>query len=382
MTRHLALALLLLAGCGTSGSQLNSTDDAGVVPDGASPADLAGGGGGGDMAVVRPALGKAIDAPKGTWTWVDFPESQCHDGSATGIGVNPGTSTNVVVYMNGGGACWDYQTCFVLRTAALGPYGATQFNQQTAGLPAGTIFDRGDPANPFKDWSFVFVPYCTGDLHGGDNVASYMNNGTTMQFHHKGRANLEAEVPRIAGTWPSPGKLVVTGSSAGGYGAAINYDLFRRYWPTGASYMLDDSGPPLLPDDAPALAGFVKSWYTSWNLGKAIDPLCPDCMNDLSQLATATSRKYPNDRMALLSSEQDQTIRGYALLSANGFQTALNNMATTVLDPLANYRYFFVAGQTHTMLGAPAGFSQQGTSLKTWITQMVNDDAGWKTLKP
>lgn len=25
-----------------------------------------------------------------------------------------------------------------------------------------------DPQNPFRDWSFVYIPSCTGDVHTGD----------------------------------------------------------------------------------------------------------------------------------------------------------------------------------------------------------------------
>ena len=66
-------------------------------------------------------------------------------------------------------------------------------------------------------------------MHAGDNVATYSdNNGMdTHMYHHAGQANILAYAPRIAGTWPSPDKLVVSGSSAGGQtglitGGAIN----------------------------------------------------------------------------------------------------------------------------------------------------------------
>src|SRR6266545_3474680 len=69
-----------------------------------------------------------IQAPRNTWTWVDFPDSSCGDGSTTGIGVNPGDSSNVLVFLEGGGACWSYESCFVNRTVATdGPFGSAEF---------------------------------------------------------------------------------------------------------------------------------------------------------------------------------------------------------------------------------------------------------------
>ncbi len=42
--------------------------------------------------------------------------------------------------------------------------------------------DRTNPHNPVRDWSMLFVPYCTGDVDSGSNV------------------------PQPAERWPSPGR--------------------------------------------------------------------------------------------------------------------------------------------------------------------------------
>ncbi len=48
------------------------------------------------------------------------------------------------------------------------------------------LFDRGDGDNPFADASYVFVPYCTGDLHAGSRVAMYLVDGQPTKGHHFG----------------------------------------------------------------------------------------------------------------------------------------------------------------------------------------------------
>jgi hypothetical protein len=86
---------------------------------------------------------------------------------------------------------------------------------------------------------------------------------------------------------------------------------------------------------------------------------------------------------ALLSSLGDQTNRTFYGKDAAGYEAALRALASGVLDPLPRDRYFFVAGQTHTMLGAPANFSSSdGLALRDWMGQMVNDDAAWTSRKP
>ena len=308
---------IALAGCGGGLSD--------QTPDMAPPADMA-----------LPPMGDPITSPMNQWTWIDFPDSSCDDGSPTGIGVYNAGSPNLLVFMNGGGACWSYLTCYTLNTAVHGPFGQAQFNMALASVGPGTIFDRNEPRNPFRDWSYVFVPYCTGDVHAGDNVVVYTDtqSGDMKTYHHKGHANVLAYLKRIAPTFPSPKKLVVSGSSAGGYGASMNYADFRRYFPSSEAYLLDDSGPAL---EAPSIPqGYIDAWYASWNLGEVLGPACGDaCKTDLSAALTALDKAYPHDRMALLSSEQDATIRNYFLLSPSGFQTALLMTAQDILDPTA-----------------------------------------------
>ena len=50
----------------------------------------------------------------------------CDDGTPTGVGVYPTDSKNLIVFLMGGGACWDYTTCVLLNTSSHEPFGATQ----------------------------------------------------------------------------------------------------------------------------------------------------------------------------------------------------------------------------------------------------------------
>jgi hypothetical protein len=368
---RLILAFALVAGCSNNTNGTDGGTDAALAnADLATPPDFA-------MPIV---LGTPISAPMNQWTWVDFPDSSCDDGSPTGIGVFPTGSKNLIVFLNGGGACWDYLTCYTLNTAVHGPFGKTQFDAQSGGLNTNTIFDRTDTKNPVHDWNMVFIPYCTGDVHAGDNVATYKDNTgmITKTYHHAGHANVLAYLKRLGATFPQLDKLVVSGSSAGGYGAAFNYDNFRAYWPQAKSYLLDDSGPTLEGDAIPA--GYKTAWYANWRLDKVLDPICGDpCKTDLSIATKLLAARYGSDRMALLSSLQDQTISGYFLLSGPAFQTEIEMVAHDILDPTPNFHYFYVTGNTHTMLGGISNFTSQGVPLQMWLQQMIGDDSAWKS---
>ena len=263
----------------------------------------------------------------------------------------------------------------------MGPTPRAQFESLATTILPGSILDRQLANNPYKDWNLFFIPYCTGDLHIGNAEAVYTNGTTTQTFHHKGRANTEAFLARIATTVPNPEQVVVTGVSAGGFGAALNYDLVRSTFPNAKVFLLDDSGP-LLKNNAisPVLR---EAWAKAWNYAPVFDAIDPTVKDDFSALYTALSRKYPNDRMALLSSQQDQTIRSYLGLSATDFQSALLDLDATVLEPLPNTRSFITTGQGHTMLVRPAALSSQGVALMDWLNQMQSaSDTEWRSVRP
>jgi hypothetical protein len=358
--------------------------DAGPGSDAAPSQDAAPGqdATGADAVPADSGLGEPITGAPRTWTWVDFPESACDDGTTTGIGVNfSDTSQNLLIFLNGGGSCWDYQTCYELNTAAHGPFGSIQF-AQLAPLLVGGIYDRNAADNVFRDWNYVFVPYCTGDLHTGSNVVSYTGSlGQMRTHHHAGYTNFLAFLRRLAATFPSPPKVAHSGASAGGYGTLYTYPDVRAAWPNSRGYLIDDSGPAL---GASTVIPVIRdAWIAAWEFDDVVVPICDQaCLDDPSLVYTALSARYPDDRFALTSSLQDSVIRSYFGLTAQDFQAALLAVAQARIAPAANFKYFFVAGETHTMLASPAAFVSGADNLSTWMRYQVLDDPGWSSTQP
>lgn len=323
----------------------------------------------------------AIQATPNTWTWIDFPDSSCDDGSPTGIGVNlSATSDNVLVYLEGGGACATYDTCVTAPTYSKGPFGQTQFNAAVPGFTG--ILDRAHSATPLHDWNMVYIPYCTGDVHSGNNVMTYTKDANSVMIHHVGHANVLAYLRRLAVTFPNPSKLAVTGSSAGGYGATANYAAIRDALGPDKSYLIDDSGPNFHAD--PTSQFLLGIYETAWHLHEGIAAICDTpCADDLSAFYTALSTRYPSDRLALLSSLQDATIRMFLLgMTADLFQTNLLDLATVVFDPTSNFKYFYVTGTTHTMLRHPQDFTVNSKTLDDWLNSDIGDGGDWVSEKP
>lgn len=333
----------------------------------------------GPMPPQRPPLGAPLTPPMNSWTWIDFPDSVCDDGTTTGIGVNWNGSKKLLFFLMGGGACWNYLTCAVLNTSTHGPYGKAQFDRQQAGL-AGSILDRS-PENPFADYNLVYVPYCTGDVHSGDAEKTYEGLGQKKVMHHKGRPNLVAFLKRVTATLPDPEKVVLSGSSAGGFGAAASYDVVHSYFPTNRVYLIDDSGPVFIENGIPK--NLRDAWYASWNLKATFGTLCPNCQNDLSDMINIMAKKYPGERLSLLSYTEDQVIRGFfGNQNAMTFKGNLYDLADRRLATQPNFKYYYVTGDSHTFLGSPGKTSAQGVKLWDFLAKQVSDDPAWASTRP
>jgi hypothetical protein len=324
--------------------------------------------------------GTAITAPPDTWTWVPFEDSVCNDGSPLGIGIDPSsTSSNVLIYFNGGGACWDYFTCYIAKSATMGPYPQTQFQSDLAAI--GATIDRTDPLNPFADWNFVFVPYCTGDVHAGNNVATYTSGSTSNTFFHKGHANFMAFLARLGPTFPAPGKVAVVGDSAGGAGAVINYASARAYWPDAGMYLINDSLPFFPPSETPSAT--MSSEITNWGIQPTLESICGSaCASDFSLILPALQQRFPSDSMAYMGYDQDQTMSAYYETLQQLFQIYLDDLVSQKLQP-AGVKTFLVSGTGHTILWSWATTTtSQGVNLRTWVGDMMANDAGWTSTGP
>jgi hypothetical protein len=343
--------------------------------------------------------------PRDTWTWVPFPDAICADGSSSGIGLrtSPTGSEDLLVFLDGGGACWDYLTCVVLESVLVSRrhFGEPDLQARLGDVP-GSILDRNTLPPGLAEANLVFVPYCTADVHGGDRRTTYSDPtglGPSATFEHRGHANVLAYLKRLGATFPSAGAVVLAGSSAGGFGAVVNYDAFRAYWPGARGVLLDDSGPALVGNDVPPQSH--AAWYSNWDLGEALDPVCPTCKQDLSAAYTDLALRHPFDRIALLSYTEDAVIRGFYFQLPSGpmppsqFHAALNRLATTVLAPIPSARYFFEDGSldtparpptTHTMLGKiathAAGTAAAPVPLASWLAALLAGESPAASVRP
>ena len=293
----LGVALALAAaGCGSSASN---------PPGGATAGSADGGADSGGFSAGDPITGLTPQK----WTWVPVEGATCRDGSGTGIGVSLGKSTDkVMIFLEGGGACFNATTCALMNPKS---YGAGDFNGTFASLEGKSgIFDRTDTANPVSDWSFVYVPYCTGDIHAGNNVTGPDAGAGVASQHFVGYANIGLDLKRIVPTFPSAKQVLLTGISAGGFGASANYAQVAKAFSSLPVVLLDDSGPPM--EDPYEAACQQKDVTTLWGLDKTLLSDCgSDCSNPGSyylDYAKHIGKQYPTAPFGLVESSEDAVI--------------------------------------------------------------------------
>ncbi len=251
------------------------------------------------------------------WIKIEPAGAVCGDGSQYKFFVNYSDSSNdLVVAFEPGGACWDYESC----TGQSGIRGAANVDGLT---------DRHWEMAPFiipffqrlyedtltKDWNYVYVPYCTGDVHTGNNVVTYQDPdgvGPDVEFHHSGHENVAKVIDWMAGEFTDVPKLLVTGCSAGGVGSSVNYHWIRSGLPkVGRGYLLADSGP-IFPSDGWSKPLHDKV-YEAWNVESILAGLPPGFRSDdFGSINTMTADLYPDDRLSVTYFQRDMNFSLYS----------------------------------------------------------------------
>jgi hypothetical protein len=293
-----------------------------------------------------------------------------------------------MIFLEGGGACFNTTTCGTNPAT----FGALQFPGFSAAEGIAGIFSRTDDANAVKDWNMVYVPYCTGDVHGG-NAPNATVSGVIGTQQFVGYDNVTRDLERIVPTFTGTTQVLLTGQSAGGFGAALNYVQTTRAFGSVPVTLLDDSGPLLAN---PTLAACLETsmldlWGMSSTVIRDCGSDCSDPGNALSQYWVHLPKTYPNAPFAFLDSVADGTITDFFGFGADNctdftqvtgaaYEASLLDMRTKVAAN-SNAGLFLFAGTSHTSLvqayttrTAPA--SDGGTAkLEDWVTAAVGGAA-------
>lgn len=356
---------------------------------------------GGEVSTCQPELqftGEPVTAPAGQWTWVPVDGAICRDGSPTGIGVRLARgSKKVVIYLEGGGACFHDASCAI--NDVLASFGANEFGAWVAATGSLGIFDDSRTDNPFHDWNVVYVPYCTGDVHAGwKEHVDVPGDAAPKDQMFVGYRNFGLDLQRLVPTFKDATDVVITGISAGGFGAAFNYDRTAQAFCNARVSLIDDSGPPMADQYlSPCLQ---QRWRDLWNLDATLPKDCTACrgadgggiVNYLPYLA----KKYPKADLGLVSSNQDSIISLFFGFGANDcqglygpsagmsgaeFEAGLMDLEHKYLGA-PNLAAYVVPSISHTWITALTFYttSVSGMALPEWANLLANQHVATQVL--
>ena len=147
-----------------------------------------------------------------------IPGATCGDGSPYSIYIRNGDPSKVLLHFEGGGACWSGLTCHGKVPFASLHSSPSIFKNVYLGKHIGD--------NPFENHTYVYMPYCTGDIHAGSHKAVYdKKKGPVL---HYGRSNFTKALEWFEFNHNNliahADKIVMYGESAGAIGVIANLD--------------------------------------------------------------------------------------------------------------------------------------------------------------
>lgn len=160
----------------------------------------------------------------GTQAWrqiVPGGDCQCANGGKFSFWERQADPTRVVLFLNGGGVCWDAKMCAFTSTGQAGENDFYDWNDQGSQRPydqKSGFFDLTRADNPFAGYSIIYLSSCTGDAHLG-NVAQKYSPKLTVQ--HRGYVNGTAALDYLVTHYPSAAEVVVIGKTAGSIAAPL-----------------------------------------------------------------------------------------------------------------------------------------------------------------
>jgi hypothetical protein len=284
----------------------------------------------------------------------------------------------VVVDFIGGGACWDAFTCSVAD--AIFEDSVDSVRERIESADKSGFYDDENPANPFKDWYHVVIPYCTGDVHWGDAVMVYSEGEPDeVTINHKGAVNSRAVLDWVFGNFDAPEQVMVTGCSAGAYGAALWSAYVMQQYPASDVFQFGDSGAGIITDT------FFMDSFPSWNAQAAFPTFIPELdpgQNDildshLPDLYAGIANFFPDRWMSQYNTIRDENQYFFYMAMGGG---ALSEWTSGMLASVSeiekrapNFSAFIAPGEQHCILPYDNFYTVEanGVKLTDWLTEMI-----------
>jgi hypothetical protein len=371
--RHLPVVLYILivaalvGGCGGD--------------DGASPGDPAGTGGAGglDPAVApfqelydqgmdryvgmfSPTASETLDGGVVSHRFSTEGGPICFTGEAFEMSTRDGNGEDLMVFMQGGGAC--------------GPNGCDAVESWPPGIPGPLammgLLNASDPDNPVRDYDVAYLPYCDGSMWSGDADVDADGDGAT-DYQFRGLMNLSASIDVIAEAYPAPSRIFLAGNSAGGFGVHHALPILRIHYPDVEIEMINDSGVGI------SVPGAWEETNAYWNASAMYPESCADCIGADGNLTGFHGYQLDQDpllRMGFMSTKQDGVVLERLPMSPEAYEAeVVAAMAELEAAHPDRFRSFVANGDGHTFILQDFDREVGGTTPRRWIEDLLNGGA-------
>jgi pectinacetylesterase len=288
----------------------------------------------------------------------------CIDGSEFTMATRDQGTDELLIFLQGGGACWP------------GLNACTESLDK--GIPKIGVLDPDQANNPLASRSTVYIPYCDGGLHGSDKDHDSDADGRPDRFQ-RGLHNLSASLDVAVRTFPSPSRIVLAGSSAGGFGTITALPLVRQLYPDVPIVAINDSGLGILRPDEPE---FARQRFEDWNLTAFIPASCETCIGEDGHITDYHKWQLEQDNnftLGMMSYTRDAVIS--VTFTRAGGEVFEQELVPELEDLEAAFptrvRSFVVDGSSHTFLLGSLETTSGTVTVADWVTAMLEGSAAW-----
>ncbi len=316
------------------------------------------------------ALSVSIVSPPGWKAVLPGGDTRCADGSDYRFFVRENDPSRLLFFLQGGGACWSRSTC---------DPGSASYNRNLDDfdsideLRMEGIFNYDRADNPFRDYSVVFVPYCTGDVHLGDYDRDYPGSGSSsLKIYHRGFANAMAAVDHTVDNFDQVETIFVSGSSAGAIPSPYYAVRLAEHYPNASVGQLGDGAGGYGRSETQA-----RNWGTLQYLTQtAAFADVTETDFEAHDIYIAAGKAFPEFRLARYDHEEDTTQKLFLTLAGmpvTSLRARLIDHNDTIQKELPGFRAFIDCGSSHTILAYPRFYTSTvcGNAFRDWVADLA-----------
>jgi hypothetical protein len=289
------------------------------------------------------------------------------------------SSDKLLIYFNGGGACWLGQACD-LNSQPNNHFPLAEMDQNNPALDHG-IFALDVTENPFSDYDMVSVPYCTGDVHvgAGEKFYTYTNaegGEVTVNTYHNGYANSSTVLNWVYKNYAAPSSVVIGGSSAGAIGSSFYAGMVAEHYASAPVVLIADAAGGYNSPNLPVT-------FTAWNTA-AILPAWPEYAGETNDTLTfedfyiASAKHAPNLTIAQYNAAEDQTQIQFNYLLGDppgsfSLPQRIFNHYVEIESAVDEFHHYTAGGGVHTILDSRIFYTYTVRDVRfvDWVTALV-----------